>query len=220
MKKVLMSIHPKWCEKIFNGEKTIEVRKIAPKIDTPFEVLVYCTMPKERWSVGHQIFFNDTLYTLPTGELKIGDALELMADWLGKYDANNFLNGKVIGSFICDRIDEIEPDLEYYSDGYDIDDDRLAETCLTREQLREYGKGVTLYGWHITEPKLFDKPKELSEFGTVCNKYENDECDDCPYLQVCVNSYPCDDSVDTWCGVDNIKPLTRLRRSFVYVEDI
>lgn len=165
MKKVLMSIHPKWCEKIFNGNKTIEVRKTAPKIDTPFEVLAYCTMPKERWSVGHQIFFNDTLYTLPTGELKIGDALELMADWPGKYDANNFLNGKVIGSFICDRIDEIEPDLEYYSDGYNIDDDRLAETCLTWEQLREYGKGVTLYGWHITEPKLFDKPKELSEFG-------------------------------------------------------
>lgn len=23
MKAVLMSIHPKWCEKIFNGEKTI-----------------------------------------------------------------------------------------------------------------------------------------------------------------------------------------------------
>lgn len=218
MNKILISIKPQWCQKIFNGEKTIEVRRTRPKLEPPFEVLVYCTMPKERWSVGHQIFFNDTLYTLPTGELKIGDALELMADWPGKYDANNFLNGKVIGSFICDRIDEIEPDLEYYSDGYDIDDDRIAETCLTREQLREYGKGVTLYGWHITEPKLFDKPKELSEFGTVCNRYENDECDDCPYLQVYVNSYPCDDCVDTWCGVDNIKPLTRPPQSWCYVE--
>ena len=143
MKKVLMPLSPQECERVFNGEQTILVRKRVPKCDTPFEVLAYCTMPKERWSVGHQIFFNDTLYTLPTGELKIGDALELRADWLGKYDANNFLNGKVIGSFICDRIDEIEPDLEYYSDGYDIDDDRIAETCLTREKLREYGKGVT-----------------------------------------------------------------------------
>lgn len=212
MKKVLMSIHPKWCEKIFNGEKTIEVRKIAPKIDTPFEVLVYCTMPKERWSVGHQIFFNDTLYTLPTGELKIGDALELMADWPGKYDANNFLNGKVIGSFICDRIDEIEPDLEYYSDGYDIDDDRLAETCLTREQLREYGKGVTLYGWHITEPKLFDKPKELSEFRVVCHRTIH--CRACEYVEVVWHE-------DEQCFYYECRrpSITHQPRSFCYVED-
>ena len=43
MKAVLMSIHPKWCEKIFNGKKTIEVRKIAPKLETPFKVYVYQT---------------------------------------------------------------------------------------------------------------------------------------------------------------------------------
>lgn len=191
MKKVLMSIKPQWVEKIFAGIKTIEVRRSAPKIDTPFEVLVYETKGA-----------TDTPWVDEDGHFI----------YKGR--------GQVIGSFICDRIDEIEPDLEYYSDGYDIDDDRLAETCLTREQLREYGKGVTLYGWHITEPKLFDKPKELSEFGTVCNKYENDECDDCPYLQVCVNSYPCDDSVDTWCGVDNIKPLTRPPQSWCYIDSI
>lgn len=31
MKSVLISIQPKWVEKIANGEKTIEVRKTAPK---------------------------------------------------------------------------------------------------------------------------------------------------------------------------------------------
>ena len=30
MKKILISIRPKWVEKIVNGEKTIEVRKFAP----------------------------------------------------------------------------------------------------------------------------------------------------------------------------------------------
>ena len=30
MDTYLFSIHPKWCERIFNGEKTIEVRKTAP----------------------------------------------------------------------------------------------------------------------------------------------------------------------------------------------
>lgn len=52
-KAVMLSIRPKWCEKIANGEKTIEVRKTRPKIDTPFKCYIYCTidgikkMPKD-----------------------------------------------------------------------------------------------------------------------------------------------------------------------------
>ena len=41
MKAVLMSIKPKWCELIFSGEKTVEVRKTAPKLEPPFKVYVY-----------------------------------------------------------------------------------------------------------------------------------------------------------------------------------
>ncbi len=36
-KAVMISIRPKWCEKIVNGEKTIEVRKTRPKLETPFK---------------------------------------------------------------------------------------------------------------------------------------------------------------------------------------
>lgn len=39
------------------------------------------------------------------------------------------------------------------------------ETCLLCDEIAHYGKGKPLYGWHITAPKLFDKPRELSEFG-------------------------------------------------------
>lgn len=42
-KAVMLSIRPKWCEKIANGEKTIEVRKTRPKMDTPFKCYIYCT---------------------------------------------------------------------------------------------------------------------------------------------------------------------------------
>lgn len=45
-KSVMISIRPKWCEKIVNGEKTIEVRKTRPKLNTPFRVYIYCTLPK------------------------------------------------------------------------------------------------------------------------------------------------------------------------------
>lgn len=123
-------------------------------------------------------------------------------------------NRKVIGSFICDRIDEIEPDLEYYSDGYDIDDDRLAETCLTREQLREYGKGVTLYGWHITEPKLFDKPKELSEFYIPCKWYEKGK--GCPEDCALFDYEGTIDDMDDFCK--GKRPIIRTPQSFYYVE--
>ena len=42
-KAVLISIQPKWCQKIANGEKTIEVRKNRPKLETPFKCYIYCT---------------------------------------------------------------------------------------------------------------------------------------------------------------------------------
>ncbi len=48
MKAVLISIRPKWCEKIISGEKTIEVRKTRPKMDTPFKCYIYCTKPEEK----------------------------------------------------------------------------------------------------------------------------------------------------------------------------
>lgn len=213
-KKVLLSVKLEWCEKIFSGEKTIEVRKSAPKLKPPFEVLVYMTKPKKR--LIEIIKDGDDIY----GDIYHGKMLFIKMD-RPVYDKNwNDVAGKVIGSFVCDRINEVEPDSEYYSYGYDIDDDRLSETCLTREQLCEYGKGKTLYGWRITEPKLFDKPRELSEFGTICNKVGNEECGECPYLRVLGNSFPCDDCVDIWCGVNNIKPIPRPPQSWQYIEEV
>ena len=44
-KAVLISIRPEWCAKIASGEKTIEVRKTRPKLQTPFKAYIYCTMP-------------------------------------------------------------------------------------------------------------------------------------------------------------------------------
>lgn len=205
MKKVIMPLSPQECERVFNGEQTILVRKRVPKCDTPYEVLVYETKGA-----------TDTPWVDEDGHFI----------YKGR--------GQVIGSFICDRIDEIEPDLEYYSDGYDIDDDRLAETCLTREQLREYGKGVTLYGWHITEPKLFDTPKELSDYwlynDELHKRWEEDNnfcCYDCTdengeattdcgdAWHNIMNCYRCWNEWNGWC-----RKLTHPLRSFAYVEDV
>lgn len=133
MKKVLISIHPRWCAEIFNGQKTIEVRKSFPRqLETPFEVLVYCTKGKE----------NEKM------------CFDRYSPYIG--------NGKVIGEFVCDRVRLCIP---FGLKGHLLSQEVYREMCLTKEQLDKYGGLKTLYGWHITEPKLFDKPRELGEFG-------------------------------------------------------
>lgn len=49
MKSVLISIQTQWCELIATGEKTLEVRKTRPKLETPFKCYIYCTKSKKGW---------------------------------------------------------------------------------------------------------------------------------------------------------------------------
>lgn len=72
-KAVLISIKPKWCEKIVNGNKTIEVRKTRPKLDTPFKCYIYCTqggvVPSARKKQHGKVigeFTCDRIYELET----------------------------------------------------------------------------------------------------------------------------------------------------------
>lgn len=201
MKKVLISIHPKWCKLIFSGEKTIEVRKTAPKLETPFKVYVYCT--KKRMtrvpSMYAYLHKNEPGACAEYGTIetwgKIGDVI--VNPHLASKHVSFGMHGKVIGSFVCDKVYKIVPDGEYYSNGYDIDDDMLSETCLGRGYLTGYGLGYTLYGWHISDLKIYDKPKELSEFRKVCL---NGKCSDCIYEECKITRPP-----QSWCYVDELQ---------------
>ena len=156
-KAVMISIRPKWCEKIVNGEKTVEVRKTRPKLNTPFRCYIYCTLQ------GCNEFFRVDL---------VGD----VAKWRrGKWADRK---GNVIGEFTCDRIDRLAPANEPYGI-YDIDDDYVLQTCLENGALWDYGHGTLLYGWHISNLKIYDTPKELSEFKTLCRV--DADCCACPY---------------------------------------
>lgn len=154
MKAVMLSLRPQWCEKIFSGEKTIEVRKSAPKLEPPFKVYVY--------------------------ETKTG-FIEAVR---GTCPICAFSRGKVIGSFVCDRVRLCIP---FGLKGHLLSQEVYREMCLTKEQLDKYGGLKTLYGWHITEPKLFDKPKELGAFRKICS---NGECFDCIYEECKITRPP------------------------------
>lgn len=69
--------------------------------------------------------------------------------------------GKVGIRAVVDNMDVYAYDC---CDGVDIDDDMLLETMIDREYINIYAKGKPLYGWHISDLKIYDKPKELSEF--------------------------------------------------------
>lgn len=66
-------------------------------------------------------------------------------------------NGKVIGEFLCDGI----------ISHCEMANADIAEQQgkIKREDLFKYANGKELYGWHISDLKIYDKPKELSEFG-------------------------------------------------------
>ena len=146
-KSVLISIRPKWCELIANGKKTVEVRKTKPAIKTPFKCYIYCTKPQKK-IFYHGEYYADLLYKdFWSDKLVCGCTMD---------DA---LNGKVIGEFICNLIAPIA----YTTDGFaDIVD--CETTCMTPQDFLNYGRGNVLYGWRLSDLKIYDEPQELSEF--------------------------------------------------------
>ena len=154
-KAVMLSIRPKWVEKIANGEKTIEVRKTKPKLDTPFKCYIYCTLQ------GSNEFFRV-------------DLGRDVAKWnRGKWADRK---GKVIGEFTCDRIFSIN-----VFDNGSIQNwlfEHMERSCLTYEELADYiGNGKTGYGWHISDLLIYDQPRELTAFRRACpNSWYCESC--------------------------------------------
>lgn len=162
-KAVLISIRPKWCEKIISGEKTIEVRKTRPKMDTPFKCYIYCTQSA------------DMLWILKERERslhpdKIADVFKA-AKCGGVYRGN----GKIIGEFVCDdiferivRVGAICDPPKYCICDWNMDctplDTLLADACMTKDELEKYLDGGVGYGLHISDLRVYDHPRDLWEF--------------------------------------------------------
>lgn len=194
MKSVLISIKPKWCELIASGKKTIEVRKTRPQCSVPFKCYIYCTKEFHRKGDGH---------------------------FQGKYC------GKVIGEFICNKIDRLavcgynnsDMKLRRVDDNltaYNLDYDYLNKCRLSLGELKNYANGSNLFGWHISNIVIYDKPKELSEFYKYCG--DNPDCDGCN-----AHYYS-----NTECGLedyccsktDGCRPINRPPQSWCYVEEV
>ena len=139
MKAVLISIKPNWCKLIWSGMKTVDVRKTRPKLETPFKVYIYCS-GNSGW-----------LMRSPKGLRK--------------------MDRKVIGEFTCDKIDIIvhvgtmmDINILTLDWWYKPTDALLQAACLTEETAKKYLQGLNGYGWHISDLKIYDRPRPLSDF--------------------------------------------------------
>ena len=194
MKAIIQYYTPEEIERIARGEQTIKVRKTAPKLETPFKVYVYCT--KERMtrvpSMYAYLHKNEPGACAEYGTIEtwgeIGDVI--VNPHLASQHVSFGMHGKVIGSFVCDKVEKImvKADCVITMGEYWKLLKIAKEACLSKQELKDYiGVGGNGYGWHITEPTLFDKPKELSEFRKVCL---NGKCSDCIYEECKITRPP------------------------------
>lgn len=188
MKSVLISIHPKWCDLIASGKKTIEVRKTRPKIETPFKCYIYETKARSDMPT----FVDEDGHVLYTGR------------------------GQVIGEFMCDCMTPLynvcTDDWRLLRGGlHEIEKQLVGMAFLTEGELHEYAGGKNCYAWHISDLKIYDKPRELGEFGRGCDAENIGEihCRDCKKL------VSFDDCCEIMC-----KPLNRPPQSWCYVEEL
>lgn len=177
-KAVLISINPLWCEKIASGKKTIEIRKTRPKLQLPFKCYIYCTMDHPYISVS-------------CGEL---DKLNYRTNTVGR------CNGKVIGEFVCDRIFPID----VYDNGCirDWNFERMWQACLPYEGIAAYiGREKRGYGWHISDLKIYDTPKDLSKFSRPFENCTDKVCDEFGCAS-CENGGHIKRPPQSWCYVE------------------
>ena len=195
MKAIMISIKPEFVQKILNGNKTIEILKTKPSCEIPCKVYIYCTKgksDKDSLVVSH---------SLPA---------------IMPYRANE----RVVAEFTLNKVDILERDLNDWlpKNRYDVANDLFKNINLNQEQLWNCGQGKTLYAWHIDDLKVYDKPKELSEFSEFipnnkCEKHENGfACEKCDAYDkehdTCLVLYYCR------------KPIKRPPQSYCYVGEL
>lgn len=175
---VLISIRPEWAEKILFRKKTLEVRKTRPRLEMPFKCYIYYTK-------------------------------SAMIGLRGK-------PGYVVGEFKCDKITWLTHigftgcpgiNLVAMKDRYTVDNSfNFSDSCLTIGQLEKYLDGKDGYFWHISDLKIYETPKELTEFHTwkkckSCSKsgYESTACS---YDENCMVPVAITKAPQSWCYVE------------------
>lgn len=219
-KAVLLSIRPKWCKKILDGEKTVEVRRTCPKLETPFRVYVYCTNARPRFALADVFRGNWCAEVAEISGYSKDDAERTF----------DIFNGRIIGEFTCKKITGLthvgetgnwEPaSLHVMAPGsyYKPADELLEAACMSKETAEKYLKGRDGLAWHISDLKIYDKPRELDEFSRFgfCGMNGTGVCgnEGCKYYEPSSNYME-----PPTCKIDGCF-ICRPPQSWCYVEEL
>lgn len=180
---ILASLKPYYYYLIAEEKKTIEVRKSRLK-NLPQDIVFY--MSKDEKSFA-----------------------KIPKEYQEKY-RRHF--GKVGLKFVCDEV--ICSQAYFDSQGKkhltNVFPEDIKKTCLTEYDLWDYiavkackaNETYSGYLWHISDLKIYDKPKELSEFWTVKCTNKRNSCIGCEVKPNC------------------IKTITRPPQSWCYIEEL
>lgn len=192
MKSVLISIQPKWCQKIISGEKTVEIRKSRPKIQTPFKCYIYCTKPKELFDLSYDVQFGKV----------IG---EFVCDWI---ESTPLWRLKGNTGFLAKRTEREEklPQM----------------ACLSLDEIYRYilNENKLIYGWHIKDLVIYENSLDINDFvaegDCTCEK-----CKECKYFER-GNGYNVESDclLPYQHNFKTVKPLFRPPQSWCYVEEL
>ena len=124
MKAILISIKPELVAKILNGEKTIEVRKTAPKCELPITVYIYCTKSNK-----HLL---DYEFEKDGCNFFLWDMKSHHYPFKGESD--HYFNGKVVAKFTLFRIERFGMAYPYEEPTSRF----LEKACVTIGEARKY----------------------------------------------------------------------------------
>ena len=182
---ILASIKPYYYYLIAEEKKKIEVRKMALK-NLPQDIAFY--MSKDEKSFA-----------------------KIPKEFQEKY-RKHF--GKIGMRVVCDEVEEFhEWELSPQGKFADFERERLENfltaACLSEEEVVRYRENLPyfkpLYGWHISDLKIYDKPKPIMQFYKPCPiKIKN-----CPVCELY--------STYTGCCMNNID---RPPQSYMFVEEV
>ena len=220
-----MSIRPNWCKKIANLRKTVEIRKTAPNLEVPFKCYIYCTKaPKKLITI-----FRDGEESYD-GEIYHGKTKFITWDGIGVPDDIDSAMQKVIGEFVCDKIDKLvhvgacnndvlQLNIETPDGLWKPAESLLQAACMTKASTEKYLQGRNGYCWHISDLNVYDKPRDLDEFSRfgffgmgrsncVCGNWR------------CENYEPSEDHmIPPTCKIDGCS-ICRPPQSWCYVEEL
>lgn len=162
MDAVMVSFTPEECKELVSKQLTVKLFKQCPKLKPPFKCYVYMKMNGVPEYIYDRNLTRQNIYLLHP----------------------DLANGRIVGEFTCDKIYTFSysPELDNYDYSDLINDTNSFSTLCTGmlpHSIYKYGNQSTLYGFRVTDFKLYQKmlfPSQFTKPCTGCKKQGTTRC--------------------------------------------